>query len=142
MKLYRSIGLVVYVQHGTHIEYLLLHYPHGHWDFAKGKMEPNESEIETAIRELYEETGLAAEIDENFKQEISYYFTDKDGSKAQKDVCFMIGYVEKRDVELSHEHIGYDWLPFDKAYQQLTFDNAKNVLIKADEYIRRNSEIA
>jgi 8-oxo-dGTP pyrophosphatase MutT (NUDIX family) len=141
MKLYRSIGLVVYTVHNSKIEYLLLHYPHGHWDFAKGKMEPGESEIETAIRELYEETGLAAQIDDNFKQEISYYFIDKDSEKAQKNVCFMIGYVAKRDIELSHEHIGYEWLPCNDAYLQLTFDNAKNVLVKADVYIRENSEI-
>ena len=37
---------------------LLLHYTSGHWDFPKGNIETNETELEAATRELQEETGI------------------------------------------------------------------------------------
>ena len=53
-----SAGIVLYRQMKDQREYLLLHYPGGHFDFAKGHVEAGESEHETAYRELQEETGI------------------------------------------------------------------------------------
>jgi len=55
--------------------FLLLHYPSGHWDFVKGKMEKNETTHETAIRETKEETGITDIVfAENFEEWIEYKF--------------------------------------------------------------------
>ena len=40
-------------------EFLLLNYPSKHWDFVKGKMEKDETPLETALRETKEETGIS-----------------------------------------------------------------------------------
>ena len=53
-----SAGIVLYRKENTKNLFLLLHYPSGHWDFVKGKMEKNETTHETAIRETKEETGI------------------------------------------------------------------------------------
>ena len=53
-----SAGIVLFRKEGSKILFLLLHYPSGHWDFVKGKMEDGESTHETAIREAREETGI------------------------------------------------------------------------------------
>ena len=55
---HHSCGTVVYHQLNGKVEYLLLKYPQGHWDFAKGHIEENESTVACALRELTEETGL------------------------------------------------------------------------------------
>ena len=39
-------------------EFLLLHHTVGHWDFPKGNIEAGEDELETARREIFEETGI------------------------------------------------------------------------------------
>ncbi len=57
MKKERSAGIVLFLEKSEEILFLLLHYPTGHWDFVKGKIESGETEIETAVREAKEETG-------------------------------------------------------------------------------------
>ena len=72
--LFRS-GIVLYRIEDSKKLFLLLHYPSGHWDFVKGKMEKNETSHETAIRETKEETGITDIIFvENFEEWIEYNF--------------------------------------------------------------------
>jgi bis(5'-nucleosidyl)-tetraphosphatase len=131
-----SAGIVVFIKENSEIKYLLLHYSHGHWDFVKGKLEEGEIEQEAAIRELQEETGLHAHIMQDFESSISYHYTEADGIPAHKTVYFFVGEAYSTEVKLSDEHVGYDWLTYDQALERLTFDNAKEVLRKADKFIR------
>lgn len=115
--------------------FLLLHYEMGHWDFPKGRIEPKESETETVIREIMEETGIEkVSFHEGFKESINYKYLFN-GDKISKKVVFYLAETSKEDIKLSIEHKNSKWLPFEKALQQLTFDNAKEVLIKANEVI-------
>ena len=57
----KSCGAVVYCQKGNDIKYLLACEHGGYWVFPKGHMEAGESEYDTALREVKEETGLVAE---------------------------------------------------------------------------------
>ena len=70
----KSCGAVVFKRNGE-VQYLLLHYEAGHWDYVKGQVEPNESEKDTVVRELEEETGITnARFVEDFREEISYFY--------------------------------------------------------------------
>ena len=53
-----SAGVVIFRRENSRILFLLLHYPSGHWDFVKGKIEKGETFHQTAIRETKEETGI------------------------------------------------------------------------------------
>ncbi len=132
-----SAGIVVFVKENNAIKYLLLHYPHGHWDFVKGKLEEGEIEQEAAIRELQEETGLHAHIMPDFRDSFSYYYTEVDGLEAHKKVYFFVGEAYSTDVTLSEEHIDYAWLSYKHAHERLTFDNAKELLKKAHDFIEQ-----
>lgn len=138
-----SAGIVVYYQQGNTVEYLLLHYIPGHWDFAKGKLEAGETNIQAAMRELEEETGLAdVTIHQGFEELLTYQFRDRSGNSIEKTVHFFVGRVPDRvtSVRLSKEHQGYVWLPYQAALDQLTFSNAKEVLARADAFIGSLSE--
>jgi bis(5'-nucleosidyl)-tetraphosphatase len=136
MKHLISAGVIVYRTIHQKIEYLLLQYNAKHWDFAKGKMEDGETYQETALRELYEEAGINAQLDEHFAPvHFSYIFHDYDGALAQKTVYFFIGHTTDKKITLSHEHIDYAWLSYEKAMELLTYDNAKEVLKKAHHYL-------
>ena len=138
MKQIFSAGLVLFrVMNGERL-YLLLHYPHGHWDLPKGKIEEGESKQEAALRELEEETGLEAEIIDGFEEQISYVFR-QDDELIEKTVYFLIGKTESDQITLSDEHINFAWLPYNQAEGQLTFANAKEVLKKADLFIKRRT---
>ena len=65
----RSAGIVLFRESDDEILFLLLHYPTGHWDFVKGKIEKDESAQITAIRETKEETGITdVEFIEGFQE--------------------------------------------------------------------------
>ena len=126
-----SAGIVLFRKEESKNLFLLLHYPSGHWDFVKGKMEKGESIHETAIRETKEETGITdVTFLNNFEEWIEYNFQYQ-GELVQKKVVFFLAETNTKDVEISHEHSGYTWVDYNTAMEKTTFDNAKNVLTKA-----------
>ena len=76
MKREFSAGVVVFSMRNKTIEYLLLHYASGHWDFPKGHIEKGETKQETALRELKEEAGMSAQLCEGFEDSFEYFFKD------------------------------------------------------------------
>lgn len=126
-----SAGIVLFRKEGTKNLFLLLHYPSGHWDFVKGKMEKGETIHETAIRETIEETGITdVKILDDFEEWIEYNFQYQ-GELVHKKVVFFLAETNTKDVEISHEHLGYTWMDYNTAMEKTTFDNAKTVLTKA-----------
>lgn len=138
MKHQYSAGIILYKKEHDTILYLLLRYGAGHWDFPKGKIEPGETKQEAALRELMEETNLTAHIDDTFEETFDYIFTDYDKKPTQKTVYFFTGQAIKTNVKLSHEHTDFTWLSYKKAFEQLTYDNAKEVLKKAHKHNESN----
>ena len=63
----KSCGAIVYKIENNELKFLLVHQNNGHYSFPKGHVEENETEIETAIREIKEETNLDVKIDTNFR---------------------------------------------------------------------------
>lgn len=107
---------------------MLLHYEAGHWDFPKGKIEKGETKKEAALRELKEEAGITAEIDNDFEESFVYFFRDKEGILIKKEVYFFTGQASSVKITLSFEHIDHAWLTFEDAIKKLTYDNAKELL--------------
>jgi 8-oxo-dGTP pyrophosphatase MutT (NUDIX family) len=135
----KSCGAVVFFKN-VQLEYLLLQYEAGHWDFVKGNVEPNESETDTVLRELKEETGIVAtQTIEGFRERIQYFYR-RQGETIQKEVVFYLIQADTEKVELSFEHVGYAWLDYPDALERLTFKNAKDVLQKADAFLQARNE--
>jgi len=130
-----SAGIVLYRKENAKNLFLLLHYPSGHWDFVKGKMEKNETTHETAIREAEEETGITdITFAENFEEWIEYNFKYK-GELVQKKVVFFLAETKTKEIKISHEHSGYTWIDYNSSMEKTTFDNAKTVLTKAQKLL-------
>ena len=130
-----SAGIVLFRKEESKILFLLLHYPSGHWDFVKGKMEQEESTHQTAVRETKEETGITdITFVENFEEWIQYNFKYQ-GELVQKKVVFFLAETKTKEVKISHEHSGYTWLNYNSSMEKTTFDNAKTVLTKAERLL-------
>lgn len=143
MPVEKSAGAIIFQKNKT-IEYLLLHYPSSsksakdYWDFPKGYIEKGEKEIETVKREVKEETNLTdLKFIEGFKQDIRYFFEFK-GKTIFKIVTFYLAKTETREVRTSFEHIGFKWFSFQKAISALTFESAKNILNKANDFLKKH----
>jgi len=130
-----SAGIVLFRKEESKILFLLLHYPSGHWDFVKGKMEQEESTHQTAVRETKEETGITDIVFvENFEEWIQYNFKYQ-GELVQKKVVFFLAETKTKEVKISHEHSGYTWLDYNSSMEKTTFDNARTVLTKAEKLL-------
>ncbi len=118
--------------------YLLMHYKAGHWDFPKGHVEGGESELDTARRELFEETSISScVVIEGFRHEYVYSF-GADG-KRRKKVTFYLASTAQSRLRFSHEHQGGRWVTFTRAMQMLTFDNALAMLAKAENFLNKKN---
>ena len=133
-----SAGIVLFRKENEKNMFLLLHYPSGHWDFVKGKMERGESTHETATRETQEETGITdIKYLENFEEWIKYNFQYQ-GELVQKKVVFFLAETKTEEIIISHEHSGFIWTDYNSAMEKTTFDNAKTVLTKAQALLSKS----
>jgi len=132
-----SAGIVLFRKEDSKTLFLLLHYPSGHWDFIKGKMEKGESTHETAIRETKEETGITdITFLENFEEWIKYEFQYQ-GELVRKKVVFFLAETKTKEVMISHEHLDYTWMDYNTSMEKTTFDNAKTVLTRAQTLLTK-----
>lgn len=123
--------------HTSHYSVLLLHYRSGHWDFPKGNIETNETEMQAATRELREETDITKfRLMPNFRTTLSYKYTKKSKLISKQVILFLASTTVKK-VKISNEHIGYKWTESDSSVDQLTYSNAKNALLYAINFLHK-----
>lgn len=128
----KSCGAVVYKKEKDKLYILIEEMKGGHFSIPKGHVEDNETEVETALREIKEETNLDVALDSNFREVVSY----SPYQNCIKDVIFFIAEAKTFDtkeqlIEVSKIY----WLePFD-AINKLTFESDKEVVRKALKYI-------
>lgn len=140
MKHIISAGIITYFIEKKEPVYLLLQHTAGHWDFPKGTMEQGETKEETAIRELYEETGLTVDLDTGFEATSDYFYTFQH-QVIPKTVYYFVGKAHTQEVVLSYEHTNYVWLPYQKAREKITYERSKTILQEADEYINSHQNL-
>ncbi len=122
----KSCGAIVY---NSENKVLIVQHNAGHWDFPKGHVENNETEIETATREVKEETNIDIVIpDNNYRYEIHYCPKEN----VNKTVVFFLAKnssdeTVKQDAEISN--IG--WYSYKEAMEILTYNDAKKLLEKS-----------
>ena len=129
----KSCGAVIWKKTESGHAYLLAQHGASHWSFPKGHVEGRETEIETALREIREETGLDVTIDESFRQVVTYY--PKPG--VIKDVIFFIAQPTGGTEQAQEEEIRQlGWFTFEEAYPLVTFATDVEVLQAAEAYIQ------
>lgn len=128
----KSCGAVVYKKEEEKIYILIEEMKAGHYSIPKGHVENNETEIETALREIKEETNLEVNLDSNFREVVSY--SPYEG--CIKDVVFFVAEAKTFDMkEQLIEVTSLKWLEPVDAINILTFDSDKEVLRKALKYL-------
>ena len=132
-----SAGAVVFLKRDNEYRFLLLHYVAGHWDLPKGHIEGGETLKDTVIREIKEETGIDdLKFIPGFQEKIEYFFTSRTGETIFKTNRFFLAETKEDEINLSSEHTDFIWLPYQQAFQKMTFKKAKNVLKKAFEFLK------
>ena len=127
-----SCGAVVFRKENTQKKYLLIRNKRSaHWGFPKGHVEPGETNEETAIREVLEETGLNIKILPDFSQKSEYTIQ----GKIEKSVVIFLGETVETAYEMQREEIEEcGWFTYDEALRVLNYDNDKRILTQANQY--------
>ena len=131
----KSAGAVVFRDTAGGRRYLLLQNA-GRWDFPKGGVEKGESELQTVVREVSEETGVKdLEMVHGFRKVIEYFYR-REGKNIHKQVVYLLGRTKEERVRISFEHQGFGWFSYEEAVDRASYDNSKMTLREAEEYIR------
>ena len=133
----KSCGAIVYRKSHGNTEILLIkHVNSGHWSFPKGHVEADETEVETALREIKEETGIDVIIDPSFRETVSY-FPRKD---TQKVVVYFIAKAKNFEFIPQEEEIAQiRWVDIGHATTILTYENDKTIVNKAKVAIKNEA---
>ena len=133
----KSCGAIVYRRFHGNVEVLLIkHVNSGHWSFPKGHVEGEETEVETARREIKEETGLDVIIDQTFRETVSY----SPKRDTQKIVVYFLAMARNHEFSRQEDEISeIRWVDIGRAAQLLTYENDKTIIAKAKAAIRSNS---
>lgn len=128
----KSCGAVIYTELNGMRLYLIEQMQKGHRSICKGHMEKDESEHQTAAREILEETGLTVKFVEGFREIIEY----SPYENCLKTVVFFLAYTDNMNVVSQEEEIKeIYWLSFDEAMTALTFDSDRATLQKAEQFL-------
>lgn len=142
MKLEFSAGGVVYKIEDNSIFILVSQHSFHHgWVFPKGLIGDKEhlkgeEKIDTAVREVKEETGAEGEIVQELTP-VTYWYV-MDGEKRKKTVYYFIMKYTGGDIsQHDHEMENVEWLPIDQVMDRLTYKSDKDVFIEARPIIEQ-----
>lgn len=129
----KSCGAIVYYREDDNLEFLIIQQNVNiYWGYPKGHIIQGESEEETAIREVKEETGLNIKIQSGFKHTIQY----KPRPDIIKEVVFFIGEATNKDVIIEPIEIkSYQWVTFKDGLEKVTHEVSKQLLNEAYNFI-------
>lgn len=135
----KSVGAIIFRKENSQIKYLLMQHArvgrvdNPYWDFPKGHVEKGETEGRAMRREIFEETGVNdLTLVPKFRETMKVFFRWQ-GKTIFKIIVFYLGETKAMEVKISSEHMGYKWLGYEDALKELTFDNAKSILKKAND---------
>lgn len=135
MKLEKSCGAVI-VKRGHLSKFLLVRQNDGHWGFPKGHVEGSETEMETAKREIREETGLEVSIDSRFRMVDTY--SPKQG--ISKDVVYFLANPVTEDLMPQLSEIStVRWCTFNEAQKLFNFESNRNILNAAVKFLENDA---
>ena len=128
----KSCGGIIYKKEENKLLFLIVVHNKGHASFPKGHVEEGETEEETAIREIKEETNIDVKIDFGFRTVSTY--SPKPG--VMKDVVFFVGKALSFDpIPQETEIKEILFLDYNDAYNKLSYEKDKKILKEANLYI-------
>lgn len=133
----KSCGAIVYKKEKDELKFLLVYQNIGHYSFPKGHVEENETELETALREIKEETNLDVEIDSNFRHQVTYLVESRN---IMKDTVYFLATPKTDDLKPQEgEILNCDWYGYEDVLKKIHYEELKEVFENAYNYIKNKN---
>jgi 8-oxo-dGTP pyrophosphatase MutT (NUDIX family) len=135
-----AAGAICFAQEDNKTYFLILRSAkHGGWGPPKGHADEHETEVETATRELYEETGVRRpDFAPGFRESIAYN-VEKKGKLRSKEVVFFLCKIDPDVVRLSQEHTEIHLATLDEIEVLIPHEDVRAVFRKAADYIKAHA---
>ena len=137
MKIEKSCGAVVFTREGGTVKYVIIRSPEGFYGYPKGHMEPGETEEQTALREIKEETGLDVTLLEGFRTEDSHALVREGRPDVTKQIVYFLAeytgqVLRAQEGEVTEIRL----MTYDEAMAAFQFESSRRILQEADAYIK------
>lgn len=132
----KSCGAVVFTRRDKEILFVIVEEQAGACSFPKGHMEGSETEMETARREIWEETGLQPEFLNGFRQQEEYHLSEKPGTWKQV-VYFLAEFKNEPLIPPENEIKKIHLLPYEQAYRLIPHENTRHILTAAYAFLTK-----
>ena len=137
-----AAGAIMYMIENGEPKYLILRSSHhGEWGPPKGHADEGETEIETAVREIFEETGIRRATFIPGFREVLTYKVDKKKKRLKKEVVFFLGEMPTDDVQISDEHTEAHLATMAEIEIMLSHDDLKEIIRRADTFVRAHMTV-
>jgi len=141
MRQVKSCGVILFRDAPT-CSFLLMKHTN-RFDLPKGHIEKGESEVECALRELYEETGISRELvvlEPDFRFETVYYprYQEFNGERVEKTVVIFLGQLKQDVPVIPIEHSGFEWVTWDPPHR-FNHGTIDPVLIKVAHFVKQGT---
>jgi len=135
MKSEKSCGVIVYLDKPDTRYLVVKSKTNDYWGFPKGHIEENETEIDAAIREVKEETGLEVLIHEDSKTSMEYMISER---TIRKEVVLFLGTPLSTHITIQESEIAiYKWATFTDTLNLFKYENQKQSLKQAHKFINQ-----
>ena len=130
----KSCGAVVFTRIGNKIMYLLIKNLTGIYGFPKGHTEQGETEEQTALREVFEEVGLAVQLIPDFRCEDEHPIPQKEST--MKQIIYFLGEYSDQEYTYQKEELSGALLAdYETAMTLFQFDSSKRILTAANTFL-------
>ena len=136
MKYEVSSGAIVFTRKENNIYYVIVKSLDGYYGFPKGHIEGSETEEETALREVYEETGIRSKIIDGFRTTDEYTILNK--KEISKKVIYFVAEYDNQQICCKEDELeGAYLMKYEEAMESFYFDSSKRILREAQNFIEK-----
>lgn len=132
----KSCGAVVFTRTNGVINYVIIQSKEGIYGFPKGHTEADETEKETALREIFEETGLRVELLQGFRTENMHTFEKNGETRMKHVVYFLAEYSEQTPTAQESELNAVYLTDYEAALNSFQFESSKRILTEAHSFLK------
>ena len=137
VKTEKSCGAVVFTREGGETRYVIIRSPEGVYGYPKGHVEPGETEEQTALREIWEETGLSVTLVPGFRTEDSHALVREGRPDVTKYIVYFLAEYNGQDLRAQEGEVSaIALMTYEEAMAAFQFESSRRILREADAFLK------
>ena len=141
MKIEKSCGAVVFTREEGVVKYVIICSTEGFYGYPKGHVEAGETEEQTALREIKEETGLEVTLLSDFRTEDSHALVREDRPDVMKHIVYFLAEYSGQQLQAQDSEVSrIALMTYEEAMDSFQFESSRRILREADNYLKTVGE--